>query len=513
MTRRIPERQVEEFQVNQNIIYNFNQNGVAQVEYNIELTNSTALIYAKEYTLRFEGSVPENIESYDEAGTIPSTFSESSIALAFKKPAIGKDNSKKFTIKFNVGDLVKNNGSLKELTLPSIQNPFQTNTTIKLVVPESWGQLAHQSIDTQELSFTSTSKLIPKTNFSFGNAQIVDFKLNYYLDSGNQIPLPPDSSNQQVLFKKISPMPIAITQDQDGNWYANYKHTNPIDIVVEGSAKLGQNIYYKDNSTLDYLKKTLEANDTWPKLSEKYSSPRQIYDHVVSTLDYNRTRASAPENQTVLQLLDNPQNAICTDFTNYFISLARSNNISSRQIIGYALTNNQEIRPLNQNADILHTWPQFFDTQKNTWHEVDPTWGKTTGVDYYTNIGQNHLAFIIRGTESTYPKPPGAFRQPGSPKSVEVNYANHPFTPTQNPLVHEVSYNLFNQTVLTKNPNLNTFATMAPLAQTSKNLPLAFFQTYDNQVFYNYRLIGVAAFTTLLVILTIILAIIHIKQK
>ncbi len=471
MTRTIPERQVEEFSVNQNITYSFSENDHATVQYEIELTNLTSLIYAKEYSLIIDGTQISNISAYDESGSVLKKYEEGKINLEFYSPVVGKDNTKKFTIKFSANNLVQTNGSLKEVILPSVQNPFTTKTNIKIVPAETWGQLARQSIQTQNLSYTSNEKNIPKTSFSFGDAQIITFRLDYYLESAGQIPIPSDSSSQQIRFDKIEPPPANITVDQDGNWFAHYQNKLPVNVLVSGQAKLGPNPNYYTNTDQDYINKTTQTNSIWPKLPESISNPKQAYQKVVDTLSYNTSRASNPSPQSVEELLLSPQNAICTDFTNYFISLARSNNLPSRQIIGYALTNNSEIKPLNQNADILHTWPQYFDIQKQQWIDIDPTWGKTTGVDYFSSIGQNHLAFIIRGSNPDFPLPPGAFKQRGSPKTIKVDYSSTAFQTTQKPLINQTQFSFFEKKEIKTNPNYNSFSNMPPLGQEIKITP------------------------------------------
>ena len=54
----------------------------------------------------------------------------------------------------------------------------------------------------------------------------------------------------------------------------------------------------------------------------------------------------------------------------------------------------------------LHSWPQYWDASRRVWVSVDPTWGRTTqGVDYFSKLDFNHLAFITHGLSDSLPVP------------------------------------------------------------------------------------------------------------
>jgi hypothetical protein len=100
--------------------------------------------------------------------------------------------------------------------------------------------------------------------------------------------------------------------------------------------------------------------------------------------------------------------------------------IPARELNGYAIaTEGNNKTPLSINlkgGDLLHAWPEFYDVEFG-WVPVDPTWGNTSGIDYFTKLDTNHFVFVIKGLDSELPLPAGAYKLDGSEKQVEVAFA------------------------------------------------------------------------------------------
>ena len=92
------------------------------------------------------------------------------------------------------------------------------------------------------------------------------------------------------------------------------------------------------------------------------------------------------------------------EFTDLFITIARSAGIPAREVNGFAYTENPDIQPLSLVNDVLHAWPEYYDSEKGVWIPVDPTWGSTTGgVDYFSKLDLRHFTFVVHGKDSTKP--------------------------------------------------------------------------------------------------------------
>jgi hypothetical protein len=125
-----------------------------------------------------------------------------------------------------------------------------------------------------------------------------------------------------------------------------------------------------------------------------------------------------------LTALANPDSAICMEFTDLFVAIARAAGIPTREINGYAYTENPEIQPLSLVADVLHSWPEYYDKDKGAWIPIDPTWGSTTGgVDFFNKLDLRHFTFVIHGKDDTKPYAPGSYKLGANPqKDVFVSF-------------------------------------------------------------------------------------------
>ena len=79
-------------------------------------------------------------------------------------------------------------------------------------------------------------------------------------------------------------------------------------------------------------------------------------------------------------------------------------------------------------ADVLHSWPEYWNEDKKTWIPIDPTWGNTTrGVDYFNKLDLRHFAFVIHGISDVKPFPPGSYKLGANPeKDVYVSFGQLP---------------------------------------------------------------------------------------
>ena len=133
----------------------------------------------------------------------------------------------------------------------------------------------------------------------FGDYQLFDFHLSFELDNDSpdriatEIAIPPDTTTQTVTYTQISPRPISITTDTDGNWLAQY-HLDPYKkttVTVTGQVKITPDSFPQqsiDPST--YLLPQTYWPVNQPQIQQTAStlnSAGQIYRYVVDTLDYN----------------------------------------------------------------------------------------------------------------------------------------------------------------------------------------------------------------------------------
>ena len=436
---------VSEFNISENIEYLFSLSGEATVIHQISLTNNYSQIYPTEYQIQISGLPLSDLSASDDQGNILIDFSSknglSLIKLKFNEAKVGKNQSTTFKLIYRIANLAKNKGKTWEIALPQTVEDSPTNSEVVLKTPSEYGSLSFASINAKfEDGLTQNTTTFKNDSSSkiliiFGNYQLFDFTLNYHLKNPSsnkvtsEIALIPDTYSQSVFYDSISPAPKGINIDADGNWLAQYQ-INPgeaLDIKATGQVKTGLHLPVAINKLENYLL----PQKFWPisdlqiqAIINKVNTPRSIYDYVVSSLEYDYNRISNSSRLGPIEALNNPKISLCTEFTDLFVTLARAKGIPAREIEGFAYSNDQKIKPLNLNNDILHAWPEYYDSKQKSWKAIDPTWGKTTnGIDYFNNLDLNHITFVTHGISSEYPLPAGSYQKEQNTKSVFIDFA------------------------------------------------------------------------------------------
>jgi len=436
----------KEFNISYNTTYQVYDSGQAQVTQEITLHNNMTQVYASNYALHLEGKRPDNIKVVEDNFDIPFEVQEelgkTKIIVNFKDALVGREKTRIFTIFYGLSNVAQKNGQVWDVTVPKLANPDSVDEyKLNFLVPKSFGELAYISPQPYSKSQTSSwyqFEFVKDDLFkagvvaAFGQFQTINFDLTYNIKNPNNQPgetkiaLIPDTAYQRVYYELIDPEPVNISLDDDGNWLATYylkaSEEKQVKVKVDVQIFSSPQKYYPE---VDPLKHPyyLSATDKWQatdpeiqKIAALLKTPRAIYSFVVSKLEYNYTRVSKnPLRLGAKEALINPQEAICMEFTDLFIALARAAGIPAREINGYAYTENPELQPLSLVADVLHSWPEYWDSSQKVWRPVDPTWEDTTGgIDYFDKFDLSHVTFVIHGKNTNYPYPAGSYKNPQS---------------------------------------------------------------------------------------------------
>lgn len=439
----------ENFSTNYNMTYNVSENGLANVSINVNLTNTTSRFYASSYKINVGFDDIQNISASDSDGKITPKVTKkesgSEIEIDFNAIVVGVDKTLKFNITFNTNQVAYKQGNIWEINIPGIldQNNFQ-NFNVRVNVPKSFGQPTYikPPLESKDLNFTKEELGKSGISIGFGNEQYYSFNLKYHLANDKLFPIkteitiPMSTNYQDVYIEKIEPKPDNVKKDKDGNWLAEYTLVNSqkLDILVKGKAQ----VYLyprKEPLSESALEVFLEEKPYWnvtdvniKKLAKELKTPYAIYEYVSKNLTYDFSRVTESKPRLGAKAaLKNPQSAVCLEFTDLFIALARAAGIPAREVDGFAYTKNEKQRPLSLVKDVLHAWPEYYDKNLQTWIMVDPTWGNTThNIDYFSMLDFDHFAFVTKGVNSSYPIPAGGYKLAGQEnlKDVEVGLAN-----------------------------------------------------------------------------------------
>lgn len=424
------------------------QNSVgARAKINITLTSLRSDIYVKKFELAFPKSfVIKNINALDNKGSvtpqIKTDSSKTSIQLEFNDPNVGKGVTNDMQVEFDQENLFKVNGNVWEVILPTIED--KTNNNYEVVVnlpPDTERKISISKPKPDEIKGNRIVWKNPtvKTIYAvFGDKQYYQTKLTYHLKNTKITPVytdvafPPDTLYQKIYVDSIMPSPSKVYVDEDGNFMGRYflKPKEQLDILFSGQIEL----FNEPRSELQtYTRNQFSASKNYLLTQKSFwdlgsqlpantgKTVREIYNFAVSKLTYNYQRVNKDIKRLgAKEALLTPDQAVCVEFADTFIAIAREKGIYSREIQGFGFSNDPQLRPLSLVSDVLHSWPEYYDDVKGVWVPLDPTWENTSGIDYFSSFDLNHIAFAIHGKRPDYPLPAGAYKVEDT-RDVEIN--------------------------------------------------------------------------------------------
>ncbi len=435
----------DKFRSDVTVTYAVQESGITHTTAAMVITNTTPNYYVSSYTLKLGFENIDNVRASDTGGpiipVIRKTDSGQEITLKLNTTIYGQNTKVPFTLSFDTSNIATKNGAIWEVNIPGLssQNEF-SNFTVNVQVPPSFGTPTYIKPQQSNNSLTFTKDQLGKSGISlaFGSKQTYAFHLLYHLQNKNLFPikteiaLPPSTNYQDVYVTSLNPKPSNMRVDTDGNWLAEYVLSPSQNVEVAADGAVAVNLYPKQSQLSDKERALYtQERQYWQQsaamktLAKQLQTPEAIYAYVVDHLQYDFSRVN--ENQHRLgatTVLDKPTSAVCLEFSDLFVALARAAGIPAREIDGYAYTQNTKERPLSLVKDVLHAWPEYYDDAKKEWVMVDPTWGNTTGgVDYFNTFDFDHIAFTLKGESSTYPVPAGGYKLLGDENKRDIDVA------------------------------------------------------------------------------------------
>lgn len=426
--------------------------GITHGTFTVTLKNLTDRYYPTSYALQLGFADIENIRASDSEGAIAPVVKKTTdgqeLHFTLNHRAIGLGAKETITFSFDTPNVATENGNVWEVNIPGLKNSSDfSKFSVNLVVPLSFGPPAYVKPNGgSTLTFTKDQLGQSGISLAFGDSQVYHLKLSYHLKNNQIFPvhtkiaLPSNTSYQTISLDSISPKPLHVTEDPDGNWMAEYSLLPSQLLTVQVDARAFVSLRpHKQTESKATLTSYLKSSSYWQtsdhkiaQLAQQLKTPYAIYEYVVKTLHYDFGRVNDNQQRLgAVAVLAHPTSAVCLEFTDLFIALARAAGIPAREIDGYAYTQNSRERPLSLQKDILHAWPEYYDQDQQTWVMVDPTWENTTGgVDYFHVFDYDHIAFVVKGMSPDYPIPAGGYKLPGQKdQDVSVTFAENTLLP------------------------------------------------------------------------------------
>lgn len=476
-----------DFTADYNISYNLATNGLATVDYNVKLTNLTSNSIATTYTLATGHNDITNVRSFNSITQLPTTVTNDNgtsdiVTTIYDNP--GKGNLTQWTIEYQTRQVASHLGNLWNIVIPGIlKKDIINNVAVTLVVPTSFGAPNYLSVANTKgttsngfstYNFTDSNAVQNGILVSFGDYQIYNFAYSYQLNNTSytdnesfNITVPPDTNTQSIYFTKITPTPTSVKKDQDDNYIVTYivpPRTNEVS-VIDGYSKVYSNpnllqtpLAKPVNLSIADLKLYTDKQSYWQvndskiqqlvsKLTMGKTSVNDkefaIFNYVATTLHYNKDQVyvSNRSRMGAVDALANPNNVICQEYADLFVTLSRAAGIPSRMVAGYAepaITTIQQLPP-----NVLHAWAQYYDPSFG-WVDVDPTWQSTSGgLDYFGDVGSSHFTLAIYGANSTNPPLVLAFTSnQDTSKSIVIKSQGTAITESDSVKIYNTSENV-----------------------------------------------------------------------
>jgi len=439
----------EDFTTSIETTYAVTRDGNTNVSHHIRIVNKTPTIYLKQYALKtsYFGLQNPTVRSGQKQidANIVSNETGTSIGITFEDNVVGQGKVRDFYIEYINPDLATIAGNVLEVHIPQLgdSSSFNSNKTI-LLTPVFFSLPVRVSPEPISSDFIQTDV---KTVFDrpngesisaiFGTEQNYKLVLRYHLENPSsnpaiaQISLPPDTQYQKMHYHDLDPLPSDLKQDLDGNWIASYKIPASSVTVVHLTAEAKLTLETNNVPVIPVQKFHTQAQKYWEsnnslikQKAQEFNNAESIYNHVVDTLTYTRKEIDFENflRYGAVDAFENPDEAVCQEFTDTYIALTRANNIPSRRLVGYGYSQNSILRPSSFAGDVLHSWPEYFDQENNKWIQIDPTWGDTTGgIDYFNLFDLNHIVFAINGNSSSLPNPAGSYKTLNTNETKDVD--------------------------------------------------------------------------------------------
>ncbi|OGY23487.1 MAG: hypothetical protein A2172_04715 [Candidatus Woykebacteria bacterium RBG_13_40_15] len=417
-------RPADLFSSSYNIRFDVQTDKSVIVEQKVDLKNLSKECFVSEYSVAVNTTKVKNASGEDSIGpiSVKAENKDSSTVLTanLNDEVIGVGKMASFKLGYTIENFVQKNGLIWSVVAPMVVTSEKiTDYNLVISAPASLGDVFSVLPSPKSQSKTGDKIILEFGKevlngqgilASFGTYQQINFKFkiplknSQFLTKNFFIPVPPDTEKQQVLINKIDPKPTKTTMDSLGNYIfqysvgpGRYQEVNIEGIVrVVGESKQFNPAKVFSSEELYNLKKESEFVQVQDRLiqekAKELKSPRDIYNFVISHLSYdtNAGKSSKIERTGAKVLLQKGMYASNLDYVDLLTALLRAAGYPTREVFGVAISNDASLKPLfvgkPLRSENLHVWAQFYDSKKKTWLDIDPTWGDTSGADYYGKI-------------------------------------------------------------------------------------------------------------------------------
>ncbi|MEO6728739.1 MAG: transglutaminase domain-containing protein [Candidatus Dojkabacteria bacterium] len=351
------------------------------------------------------------------------------------------------TLEYKSFGLLIKSGNIRDVYVPAFSNDYvftdgqyEEDVQTRVIIPKSLGNINFalptytqtESGDNFIIDFKKEDLVGQTAWIQVGTKQYYSFSLKQdyvktsplsFTQNSYRILIPRNANagviTQKVYFSKISPTPYSVTQDGEGNLFAEFRvpSNESGEIVIEGYAELNQDnsIDFKNSGKLTDIDPQIIVDNTapgqyWESDSSEmkasvaeiftgkdmstlsvYEISQAIYSFVVNKIDYsNVKRFGINERQGALATLEGGA-AVCMEYSDLYIALMRAAGIPARAAFGFGYS---ALDSAQASADtISHQWAEVYIPSIKSWVGVDTTWGENGNIliggdlnHFYTHV-------------------------------------------------------------------------------------------------------------------------------
>ena len=425
--------------------------GYTKAAFTIALTNTKPDLVVKTFTLSFPKSFTiGNILAHDDYGQIVPQVVEKDrtidVSLTLSQPKAGLNETNHIYLDFLQRNIFRPQGTIWEVYIPTMDGKDVDSQSVTLYLPPGrHSKLSIAKPVPDQITFDKVvwNNVQNRSLYAvFGDSQHYSLNLEYQLSNPNlyrvytDVAFPPETLYQQIYVDSIAPKPDSVSIDSDGNYLGRY-YLNPHEdktITFTGMAEIfaqPRESFQQKSIELFNAQRTTLFNDQplWHLTADPpLTNPtmHDLYSYVLNTLQYNFNRVITGNSRMGAQdALRFPDQAVCTEYSDLLVASARREHYYIRELQGFAYEQEQELRPVQTQSDILHSWVEYYDQTKQDWISVDPTWEDTSGIDYFSSLDLNHIVFAIHGKKADYPYPAGSYKLQQGGTFVHVTPSTH----------------------------------------------------------------------------------------
>ncbi len=404
----------------------------------ISLQNLRSDVYIREFSINlpphFAIVNPQTkIENEVAQAQIKSEKNSTQITFSLPESSASNKTQTNLELTYTQKNGIRHVGSIWEVILPTISNKENSSFSALFHVPPRVDRHvgvikpAPTEVSGEIIRWDNVKQSV--IYIAFGTSQRYQSNLTYtiknpdLLTKKTSIALPPHTSYQKIYENFIDPQPARTYIDSDGNYLAEYTLRPKQEMmihysgIVEVFARPNNDMRPFNEIAYNEQKKYIFNNVSYwnvPKsyeFPEKITSVKDVFDRVVNHLSYDKEQIKSSGSRKGAQFaLTNPNQAVCTEYTDLFVALARNANFPAREIEGFAYSDDPTLRPQSFSGDILHSWPEYYDESQSLWIPTDPTWADTSNIDYFSSFDLNHIVLAIHGKDPVYPLPAGMYK-------------------------------------------------------------------------------------------------------